>query len=125
MTYGTTELISCGALFLGGPIGLSLVANLIRQRDFGRRSLRLLVVGGIVASGAIILFGAPAFHRLFPPPHDPVFAGGRGLDLRGIWLWLAAWAGGALTFALALAYGVDLGRLRRSRQTARQTNTLG
>ncbi|PYC72991.1 hypothetical protein C7C45_07790 [Micromonospora arborensis] len=125
MTSGTATLIGCGALFLGGPVGLILVANLIRQRDFGQRSLRLLVVGGIVASGAIILCAAPAFHRLFPPPHDPVFASGRGLDLRGIWFWLAAWAGGALTFALALAYGVDLGRLRRSRQSERQTNAPG
>ncbi|TDC29474.1 hypothetical protein E1211_25955 [Micromonospora sp. 15K316] len=122
MTYGTEMVIGCGALVLGGPIGVSLVANLIRQRGFGKRSLRLLVVGGIVASGAIFLFGGPAFHRLFPPPHDPVLASGRGLDLRGSWFWLAARAGGALTFAIALAYGVDLGRLRRSRQAARQTN---
>ncbi|WP_433532208.1 hypothetical protein ACQPYA_09305 [Micromonospora sp. CA-263727] len=116
MTYGTATLIGCGAFFLGGPISLSLVANLIRQRDFGKRSLWLLVVGGTVTSGAIILFGAPAFQRLFPPPYDPALANGRGLDLRGIWFWLAATAGGALTFATALAYGVDLGRLRRSRQ---------
>ncbi|MFF0154041.1 hypothetical protein [Micromonospora sp. NPDC005203] len=125
MTYGTAMLIGCGALFLSGPIGLSLVVNLIRQRDFDKRSLRILVVGGIVASVAIILFGAPAFHRLFPPPHDPVLASGRGLDLRGVWFWLAAWAGGALTFALALAYGVDLDRLRRSRRAARHTTASG
>ncbi|MEU2665497.1 hypothetical protein ACLQ20_24645 [Micromonospora sp. DT46] len=119
MTYGTATLIGCGALVLGGPIGLSLVANLIRrQREFGRRSLRRFVASGMIVSGAIFLFGGPAFHRLFPPPYDPMLANGNGLDLRGFLFWWAAWAGAALTFTIALAYGVDLSRLRRSRQAA-------
>ncbi|MFF0719021.1 hypothetical protein [Micromonospora sp. NPDC003816] len=115
MTYGAATLLGCGALVFGGPIGLSLAAHLIRRREFGRRSLRLFVAGGIVVSGTILLFGGPAFHGLFPPPHDPILASGRGLDLRGFLFWLAAWAGAALTFAIALAYGIDLNRLRRSR----------
>ncbi|TCB94462.1 hypothetical protein E0H26_21360 [Micromonospora zingiberis] len=116
MTYGTATLIACGALVFGGPIGLGLFANLIRRRDFGRRSLRRFVAGGIVVSGAIFFLGGPASNWLVPPPYDPILASGRGLDLRGSLFWLAAWAGAALTFAIALAYGVDLSRLRRSRQ---------
>lgn len=64
------------------------------------------------------------FHRLFPPPYDPVLASGRGLDLRGYLFWLAAWAGGTLTFTIAIAYGVELGRLRRSWQDSKLRHTV-
>ncbi len=74
------------------------------------------MVGGFVASVMIFWFGGIAFNWLIPPPYDPAFADGRGLDLRGVGFVMASMLGGFLTFVVALVYGLVLGYKRRRRQ---------
>ena len=116
MTYETASLIGSVVLVVSGPIGLILAATLIGRRSAGGPSLQLVVVGGFVASVMIFWFGGIAFNWLIPPPYDPAFADGRGLDLRGIGFVMASMLGGFLTFVVALVYGLVLGYKRRRRQ---------
>ena len=115
MTYETASLIGSVVLVLCGPVGVILVATMIGRRGVRGRSLQLFVVGGVLASVLIFCFGGMFFHRLIPPPYDPAFAGGRGLDLRGFRFVLAEMFGGCLTFVLTLVYGFVLGRKKRRR----------
>jgi len=66
VTYETATVVGCSILVLGGPIGLGLVAALIRRRDFDKLPVRMLVIGGILASGLIFWRAGPAESRPSP-----------------------------------------------------------
>ena len=116
MSYETASTIGAAVLALIGPVGVILAATLIGRRGTQGRSLQLFVVGGVLASILIYCFGGLVVNWLIPPPYDPAFAGGRGLDLRGFGFMVVGMFTAGVTFVLTLVCGLILGLMRRRRQ---------
>ncbi|PJJ73631.1 hypothetical protein CLV46_3225 [Diaminobutyricimonas aerilata] len=122
MDYDTATQIWFWALVMVAPIVVAGAAVIVGKRGALPRARMLHFAGGVVAAILLAIVGPWIAHALNPPPYDPAFAGGRGLDLRGFSDVIGAWAGAALTFAVtvvaaaafALQAALRTRRLRRA-----------
>jgi hypothetical protein len=95
MTYDDLELLGFWALSTFPAAALVVIGVLIHRRSSGPRPMSRYVFGGIGASILYAMFAGVLTARMFPPPYDPYFSSGRGLDLRGIGFVAGGFAGGA------------------------------
>lgn len=95
MDYDDIELLASCVLTVIPAVLLVLIGILVHKRA-SAGSLGLYALIGIMAS-LLYAFVAPSITMaLLPPPDDPSFADGRGLDLRGVALVLGSWVGALL-----------------------------
>ncbi|MHA7271509.1 hypothetical protein [Arthrobacter sp. HLT1-20] len=93
MDYGTVELIVGSVLVLVPIAGVAVYGWWCLKKPQARMAWFFFL--GPIAS---VLFGSMAGRlamALFPPPYDAYFAGGSGLDLRGMVIIGGAMVGGA------------------------------
>lgn len=102
MDYNTVELV-VGTVLALLPVAALVVAGLWCLKSPERRMPWLFIVGPLASLfypwGAAILAST-----LFPPPYSAYFAGGRGLDLRGIFMAFGAMAGGAAGIVTSIVF---------------------
>lgn len=101
MDYGQLSEIAFILLIIV-PIIASAAIGLDTHLRRGRHALALYLSYGIAAC---MLYAAAAgllANWLIPPPYDPAFAGGRGLDLRGVGLIIGGWIGAAGALATTI-----------------------
>ncbi len=77
------------------PVLVSVGAGLGVHRRGRREALKIYLGAGAFLALVYAFLAPPVVNWLVPPPYDPTFAGGRGLDLRGVGLVIAGWLGGA------------------------------
>ncbi|MFK0004290.1 hypothetical protein [Paenarthrobacter sp. NPDC090522] len=107
MDYDDLELILFWVLAVA-PSVLLIIAGAVIHAKLPRRWMARFLVAGLLACIAYCAFGGIVAMRLFPPPYDEHFAGGRGLDLRGTALILGGFAGAAAGAAATLGtFGVS------------------
>lgn len=86
-------------LWVGAVLFVVAVAAIVTAGRWSlkepQRRMPLFFFLGLAASAAYAMGAGTVARAIFPPPYDPVFAGGRGLDLRGMFLAMGALAGGA------------------------------
>ncbi len=92
MVYNDLERVLFCVL-AAAPAVLLVIAGAFTHIKLSRRWMPRYLIAGILACIAFFAFGGTAVLAIFPPPYDPYFAGGRGLDLRGIGLVVGAWIG--------------------------------
>jgi hypothetical protein len=95
MTYDDLDLLGFWALSIFPAAALGMIGVLIHTRSSGPRPMSRYLFGGIVGSILYATFAGVLAARMFPPPYDPYFSSGRGLDLRGIGFVAGGFAGGA------------------------------
>lgn len=101
-------------LLIAVPIIATAAIGLDTHLRRGRRALALYLCFGIAASLAYAAAAGLIANWLIPPPYDPYFASGRGLDLRGFGLVIGGWLGAAGALAATLISYV-IYRLRNSK----------
>ncbi|HKU35046.1 MAG TPA: hypothetical protein VJP90_05805 [Paenarthrobacter sp.] len=118
MDYDSLERVLFSVLAVA-PSVLLVVAGVLTHTKLSRQWMPRYLIVGILACIAFFAFGGTAALAMFPPPHDEHFAGGKGLDLRGIGLIVGAWIGAAAGGMATLAtFGISaLLVRRRTRET--------
>ncbi|ASN40126.1 hypothetical protein [Paeniglutamicibacter terrestris] len=106
MEYDDIELLASCVLAVI-PAGMLVLIGLVVHKRASAGALGRYTLIGIMAS-LLYAFIAPSVAMAFvPPPYDPYFAGGRGLDLRGMLLVLGSWVGATLGVgATLIVFGV-------------------
>ncbi|RAN76459.1 hypothetical protein B5P43_22910 [Bacillus sp. SRB_336] len=102
LDYDTTELVVGAALVLL-PIAGLVAAGLWCMKKPKARMPWFFFLGPAASLAYGWLAGQLAL-AVFGPPFDPAFAGGRGLDLRGMIIVLGAMAGGAAGMVISVVF---------------------
>lgn len=104
MDYETVELV-VGAVLALVPISVVVGAGCWCLKAPARRMPWLFFLGPIAS--LVYSWGAGQLAlAVFPPPYDAYFAGGNGLDLRGIIIVLGAMAGGVAGILTSIVFVV-------------------
>ena len=118
MDYDTVELL-VGAVLVLLPVAALIVAGLWCLKAPAKRMPWFFFLGPVASLfypwGAVILA-----NTLFPPPYSAYFAGGNGLDLRGMIMAFGAMAGGAAGIVTSIVFCILnlIRQWRRSRTAA-------
>ncbi|PYI68421.1 hypothetical protein CVV68_06315 [Arthrobacter livingstonensis] len=102
MDYDTTEMAVGAALVLLPIAGLVAAGLWCMKKPQARMPWFFFL--GPAAALAYGWFAGQLALTAFPPPFDPAFAGGRGLDLRGMIIVLCAMAGGAAGMVISVVF---------------------
>ncbi|MBP2411620.1 hypothetical protein JOF48_000419 [Arthrobacter stackebrandtii] len=117
MDYDTTEILVGSVLVLLPIAGVSVAGGWCLRRP--ERRMPWFFFLGPVAAVALGWAAGAAAMTLFPPPYDAYFAGGSGLDLRGLIIVGGAMLGsfaGTLTSVVICAGNLVLSRVQQRRQ---------
>lgn len=95
MDYDDIELLASCVLAVI-PAGMLVLIGLVVHKRASAGALGRYTLIGIMASLLYAFIAPSVAMALVPPPYDPYFASGRGLDLRGMVLVLGSWVGAIL-----------------------------
>lgn len=118
MDYDTVELL-VGAVLVLLPVVALIVAGLWCLKAPAKRMPWFFFLGPVASLVYSWTAGSLAL-TVFPPPYSAYFAGGNGLDLRGVIIVLGAMAGGAAGIATSIVFCILnlMRQWRRSRSAA-------
>lgn len=95
MDYNDLDLLGFWALAIIPAAVLIVTGALTHARPSNAYAMSRYLICGIGVSILYAMFAGILSARVFPPPFDPYWSSGRGLDLRGIGFVLGGFAGGA------------------------------
>ncbi|MET3176580.1 UNVERIFIED_ORG: hypothetical protein ABIB52_004455 [Arthrobacter sp. UYCu721] len=101
MDYNDFELAAFWVLS-AAPSVLLAVTGIIAHNRLSRGWIPRYLILGIFGCFLYAMFAGGLVGKLFPPPYVPGLSEGRGLDLRGVGLFIGSWIGGLAGVVLAL-----------------------
>ncbi|MET3172825.1 UNVERIFIED_ORG: hypothetical protein ABIB52_000653 [Arthrobacter sp. UYCu721] len=101
MDYNYFELVAFWVLSLAPGVFLA-IAGIIAHNRLSTAWVPRYLILGILGCFIYAMFAGGLVAKLFPPPYVPGLSEGRGLDLRGVGLFIGAWIGALAGVVLAL-----------------------
>ncbi|MBE4718986.1 hypothetical protein [Pseudarthrobacter sp. AB1] len=114
MDYNDFELVAFWVLSLA-PGVLLMTAGIIAHNRLSTAWVPRYLILGILGCFIYAVLAGGLVAKLFPPPYVPGLSEGRGLDLRGVGLFVGSWIGGlaGVVFALMTVAGSSIVRRLR------------